>query len=239
MVEIALCLGIIAIALVSIIGVLPTGIKVQKDNRQDTIINQDGTLLLEAIRGGARGLDYLTNHVLRITVTNVAPGRVQVVEYGTDTVGYSGPMIISLLGTNKYVTADGVTTTNFVTAVVRAISGSAVERSVVGRDMAFMYLLSPEVVPLTAFAPPLVDFRAPGLTPEQFLVRSNNWVVLLNQAANFHELRLTLRGPLVQKGRNYEAVGAPKTFRTLIPGRQVAEGTLSFFQPSTFVQVVP
>ena len=56
MVEIALCLGVIAFALVAIIGVLPTGVRVQRDNREDTIINQEGLLLLEAIRSGSQGL---------------------------------------------------------------------------------------------------------------------------------------------------------------------------------------
>src|SRR5207244_1258814 len=70
MVEIALCLGVIAIALVAIIGVLPTGVRVQKDNREDTVINQEGLLWLEAIRSGAQGLDYLTNYVDTITVSN-------------------------------------------------------------------------------------------------------------------------------------------------------------------------
>jgi len=55
MVEIAIALGVVAFALVAIIGVLPTGLTVQKQNREETIINQDGTLWLEAIRGGAIG----------------------------------------------------------------------------------------------------------------------------------------------------------------------------------------
>ena len=41
MVEIAICLAIIGIALVSIIGVLPIGMNTQRDNREETIINQD------------------------------------------------------------------------------------------------------------------------------------------------------------------------------------------------------
>src|SRR3989440_390853 len=70
MVEIALCLGVIAFALVAIIGVLPTGIRVQRDNREDTVINQEGLLWVEAIRSGSRGLDYLTNYVDTITISN-------------------------------------------------------------------------------------------------------------------------------------------------------------------------
>ena len=62
MVEIALCLGIIAFALVAIIGVLPTGLSVQKDNREDTSINFDAAYLMDAIRNGAQGQDDLTNY---------------------------------------------------------------------------------------------------------------------------------------------------------------------------------
>ena len=68
MIEIAISLAVIAFALVAIIGVLPTGMNVQKDNREDTIINQDGPYWLEAIRNGSRGLDYLTNYVDRVGV---------------------------------------------------------------------------------------------------------------------------------------------------------------------------
>ena len=52
MVEIALSLAIVGFALVAIIGVLPAGLNVQKENREDTIVNQDATLFLNAIRNG-------------------------------------------------------------------------------------------------------------------------------------------------------------------------------------------
>src|SRR5438034_809428 len=71
MVEIAISLGVIAIALVAILGVLPTGVRVQRDNREDTILNQEGVIWVEAIRSGSRGLDYLTNYVDTITISNV------------------------------------------------------------------------------------------------------------------------------------------------------------------------
>src|SRR6266704_707723 len=70
MVEIAISLGVIAIALVAILGVLPTGVRVQRDNREDTILNQEGVFWVEAIRSGSRGLDYLTNYVDLITISN-------------------------------------------------------------------------------------------------------------------------------------------------------------------------
>ncbi|MCZ7639230.1 MAG: prepilin-type N-terminal cleavage/methylation domain-containing protein [Verrucomicrobia bacterium] len=55
MVEIAISIAIVAFALVAIIGVLPTGFDVQRRNRENTIINQEGSLWLEAIRSGAWG----------------------------------------------------------------------------------------------------------------------------------------------------------------------------------------
>ena len=54
LVEIAIALGVIGFALVAIIGILPVGLQIQRDNRAETIINQDGTFWLEAIRNGRR-----------------------------------------------------------------------------------------------------------------------------------------------------------------------------------------
>ena len=71
MVEIALSLAVIGFALVTIIGVLPLGMSVQKENREETIINQDAAYWMDAIRGGARGMDDLTNYVRGITITNI------------------------------------------------------------------------------------------------------------------------------------------------------------------------
>jgi type II secretory pathway pseudopilin PulG len=69
MVEIALSLAIIGFALVAIIGVLPAGMSVQKDNREQTIINLDAAYLMDAIRSGPLGQDNLTNYVISINQT--------------------------------------------------------------------------------------------------------------------------------------------------------------------------
>src|SRR2546426_366578 len=66
MVEIAISLAVIGFALVAIIGVLPTGMTVQRENREETIINQDATYFAEALRNGAHGLDDLTNFVYAV-----------------------------------------------------------------------------------------------------------------------------------------------------------------------------
>src|SRR5512136_2753433 len=115
MIEIAISLAVIGVALVAIIGILPSGMQVQKENREETIINQDASLWVEAIRDGAQGLDYLTNYVIAITnyVTQYdVTGR----PVGGGPVGYTyescsfrppllltnGMRIVGLLSTPKY-----------------------------------------------------------------------------------------------------------------------------------------
>src|SRR6266498_399512 len=136
MVEIAISLGVIAIALVAILGVLPTGVRVQRDNREDTILNQEGMFWLEAIRSGSRGLDYLTNYVDIITFSN----RLGSTNFYNPAGAAPNPpglgiltnsqTIIGLL-TYPKVTFDASNNplTNRVTARVRAITGSAVDKS--------------------------------------------------------------------------------------------------------------
>src|SRR5919109_10423 len=75
LVEIAICLGIIGIALVAIIGVLPAGLQVQRDNKEDTIINQEGMYLLDAIRNGAEELTNLLERVDYIELRNITNGQ--------------------------------------------------------------------------------------------------------------------------------------------------------------------
>ena len=67
MVEIALALAIIGFALVAIVGALPAGLNVQRENREETIIVQEANYFIDAIRNGSRGLDDLTNYVEAIT----------------------------------------------------------------------------------------------------------------------------------------------------------------------------
>jgi type II secretory pathway pseudopilin PulG len=113
LIEIALCLAVIGIALVSIIGVLPLGMDVQRENREATVINQDATIFMEAIRNGARGADDLTNYVYQIEV-----GGFNGVGGSYSSNFNNGAQIIGLL------TTPGLT--NY--AFVRSISGPAVEK---------------------------------------------------------------------------------------------------------------
>ena len=158
LVEIAICLAIIGIALVAIIGVLPIGINVQKENREETLIDQDAAVFLENLRNGTRGLDDLTNYVLAITNFwtqynsqfngNGAAGLSGVNGYtysnasvkGTSApalVLTNGANIIGLLSTPEYTDpATGVPLpnlvyggiSNHVVAYVRSLSGPASEK---------------------------------------------------------------------------------------------------------------
>jgi prepilin-type N-terminal cleavage/methylation domain-containing protein len=155
MVEIAICLAVIGIALISIIGVLPIGMHTQRDNREETIINQDATVFIEAIRGGARGLDDLTNYVYAITnywtyypvsgaINSGVNGYTYVASSTTPSTPYypsspitNGMNIIGLLSTSEFMDVNGTPLANItginyysnhIVAYVRSLSGPAVEK---------------------------------------------------------------------------------------------------------------
>ena len=232
MVEIALSLGIIAFALIAIIGVLPSGLKVQRENREETIINQDAGYLLEAIRSGSTGMDDLTNFVESVSVR-----RGNQVTIYTNNVrnpgGFlpltNGQHIVSLLSTPKMERlANGNFRLNSVSARVRAISGGALEKSRQLDDFAFRYHLISEVMPLTNVPPQVL----PAL-PGQEVLRSANLV------QNLYEVRLTMRWPLFEKGASWDVGRYRRTVRTLVSGELNATYTnsapyLYLFDPGSF-----
>src|SRR5687767_9923909 len=122
MVEIALSLAVVAFALVAIIGVLPLGMTVQKDNREDTLIAQEGRYWLEAIKSGARGLTDLTNYVEQVKIEPNPSNNVPTIVIENNREPYlTGPDIISLLSVQKYELINGRSVTNRITARVRTI----------------------------------------------------------------------------------------------------------------------
>lgn len=157
MVEIALALAIIGFALVAIIGVLPFGLGVQRQNREETIITQESGYFMDAVRNGRRGLDELTNRIISITnywtefnATNNFPTSPNGVT-GMDGYTYlnssvttittvapdahrltNGFRIIGLLGRQKFEPVPAKANTlrsNHVVALVRSIAGAATEKS--------------------------------------------------------------------------------------------------------------
>jgi prepilin-type N-terminal cleavage/methylation domain-containing protein len=126
MMEIAISLAIIGIALVAIIGVLPIGMNVQQQNRQQTIIGGDASLLMEDIRNGLLGANDLTNYIYAITnywayyQPNGTTNQVGVNSYTFSSAsvasGYpltggspltNGANIIGLLSTPEFIGASG------------------------------------------------------------------------------------------------------------------------------------
>jgi type II secretory pathway pseudopilin PulG len=263
MIEIALCLGIIAFALVAIIGVLPTGMKVQRENREETIINQDATYILEAIRSGSKGLDELTNYVESITIESgpihpsywaeeilgtssflaASPRRTVVYTNNVRNPGNSIPLtngqhIVSLLSTPKIEwLADGVAG-NIVRARVRAISGVASEKRPfeIRTD-------SSQMMDEMAFRYEIISEVVPFARDAEArqMQRGPDGVPLqpamgFNLSRSLHEFRLTFRWPVHQRG-----VGnSRKTFRTLVSGELVPVYTSSTpylyrLQPHSFI----
>jgi type II secretory pathway pseudopilin PulG len=180
MIEIAICLAIIGIALVAIIGVLPMGLNVQKDNREETVINQDATVFMEAIRNGARGADDLTNYVFAIVntgtnafnYTNLLAGPMNYAAYSPPLpVNYltTGARIVRLMSTPEYVDGNrrsipnlsyaNPSYSNYVVAYACSMSGPASEKppqdNAIVRGGSFSYKIVCENVPVAIPTPPV------------------------------------------------------------------------------------
>jgi prepilin-type N-terminal cleavage/methylation domain-containing protein len=256
MIEIAICLAIIGIALVSIIGVLPMGLNVQKDNREETIINQDATVFMEYIRNGARGADDLTNYVYEITnswtlynTNGTVNGRggndytyanFFIVTPPYPPVGSrltNGLDIIGLMSTPEYIATDGTPLNNIlnvnyysnhIVACVRSISGPASEKPPQDNN---------GTVREDSFSYKIVCENVPVATPTPAPTSfSTNYAA--NLQANLHELRLTFLWPLLPNGKTGNG---RQTFRTTVAGQIVtnidAGQILYFFQPQSFTNV--
>ncbi|MDP7048741.1 MAG: hypothetical protein QF721_04760 [Verrucomicrobiota bacterium] len=230
-IELAICLGIIAFALVAIIGVLPIGINVQKDNREETIINQDGMYWIEAIRSGATGMNDLTNHVTFIEIqgSNSEVYRWEPVpaEAGHSHIelprGVQGAAIIGLLSMPAQADLVGPVTVknwpqinnqsqqyNRIRAKVRAISGSAVDKGEAAKEMAFSYRLTSEVRPIRTMG----DWG--NLSDNPLAMDANQFRKL-----NFYEIKLTFQWPEYVFGGEERPGPNRKVFRTVVAGRLV------------------
>ncbi|MDX1953527.1 MAG: prepilin-type N-terminal cleavage/methylation domain-containing protein [Verrucomicrobiota bacterium] len=219
LVEIALSLAIVAFALTAIIGVLPTGMTVQQDNREDTIINQDGLYILEAIRSGSRGMDELTNYVEQITHIVQNGNNRRTNSLPTPSQPLTGSNIVGLLTMPK-ISAAG---TNFIFARMRSITGSAVDRPIANQpnDFGFRFQIQSEVTPVISIPPELVN--------DPMTLAMN-----LNIGENLHDVRLIVRWPLYERGNNWAVGRNRKVFRTQVGGKIVRSAGLNFFTPNQF-----
>jgi type II secretory pathway pseudopilin PulG len=260
MIEIAISLAVIGFALVAIIGILPAGMSVQKENRQETIITQDATVFMNAIRNGDRGIDDLTNFVVAITNFGgyINPANGNIVPFvsshtftGSQPPGYpitNGLRIVGLLSTPKY--EDG--RSNYIVAYARSISGLGSEKfpqdNKDAQDFALGYRMLVETLPLHTnhFEASWTNFLDPGIAGQTNVItsRSNYWRLVRNYQSNYHDLRLTFRWPY----QNGKTGNGRQVFRTTVtgsmsptnePGFPLHEHRLFFLQPRDYVQVNP
>ena len=222
MIEIAISMAIAAFALVAILGNLPKGMQVQRENREDTLINQDAVLLMEGIKNGARGFRGLSNQVDQIDISSSSGFSAT---YTDPLMVFSAERVVGLLSTPKYQFSDNTGTvawTNDVFAVVRSISGSSGEKDPDLSDFAFKYRVHSEIVPFTSLpsnfsqtftntpSPHLVSLAPPATGT---LNQTNNWRRARSLNQNLYELKLTFQWPVLADG----SVGRrKKVYRTLV-----------------------
>lgn len=263
MIEIAICLAIIGISLVAIVGVLPLGMNVQRENRESTIINQDSTILLEAIRNGERGMSDLTNYVFLITnswaayhpngnqfsaggngysfsMTTIAPQYA--VPQGTFTAPAStisnGTNIIGLLSTPEFTDMNGGPINNLLAGDYYSNHIVAYVRSISGPAVE-KPPQDNQLLQADSFTYRIYCVNAPVATDTNIFNTTiyPNGPPAYNQqlAANLHELRLTFLWPQNPNGK----LGTGRqTFRTLVAGQVatniIAGNILYFYQPQSF-----
>jgi prepilin-type N-terminal cleavage/methylation domain-containing protein len=219
LVEIALCIAIIGFALVAIIGVLPTGMRVQQENREDTLINQDAQYLIEAIRSGVTGP---AAGVLLSYVDQVQFGTTNYVRGGGSDQYSNGFELIGLLSRPAVVQR----------AILRNISGTASDLGLtaIARDFAFTYAVFVELRP---------DIR------QVAVVQPNVWnpvTTNLVRVTNHYDLHLDFRWPVITNPPGTFRTGSGrKVFRTVIAGQLVETNSpdigapLYYFRPQNFL----
>jgi len=214
--------------------VLPVGINVQKDNREETVINQDGMFWMEAIRSGSTGMNDLTNHVVFIEIDPAQGSNQKVYRWEPLAAkpgdghmelprGVQGAAIIGLLSMPAQADLVGPVTVrnwpqinnqsqryNRIRAKVRAISGSAVDKGEAAKEMAFSYRLTSEVRPIRTMG----DWG--NISGNKLAVDSNRFRKL-----NFYEIKLTFQWPEYKFGHEERPGPNKKVFRTVVAGRLV------------------
>ena len=228
MVEIALCLAVVGFAMVVIMGVIPLGGLVQKENRETVLCQMDGNYLLQAISEGAQGYDDLglyVDEILFYSRPNAEPRKIENnaggVEWGTrEIIGLLSAPEFLLTRSNVWVPNSlnnmevfGVSNTNLICKIkMRSMNGSAADKNMDNRDFAMSYLAEVKVLPLTTNYHNMyqVDSNS-GIREGMLKDRS------LNQSA--WQVSVILNWPVVPAGTDeYKAGPNQQVFRTIISG---------------------
>lgn len=226
MVEIAIAIGVIGFALVAIIGILPAGLEVQRDNRSETIINQDATFWLTAIKSGALDVNELTSYVTNIVIEDFSttsgqyeqsPGKIYTLGSGYTT----GAEIIGL------ITSAASFPDSRALVYCTAISGSAAEKELdpSKRELAFSYIMRVVIDPR----------RAPDNDPDDtalpFDAVAGNAMAIEEhfgypRGTSLTEIRLTFLYPFVNDNRSPPR---SQTFRTAVARQLVNDPDPSLY----------
>jgi len=168
MIEIAIALAVIAIALVAIIGVFPSGLNIKRDNRTDTLIFNDARFFIEAIKNGVRGVTNLNQFVDEVNGRNAAE--------------MTPEQIIGLLSRPNVPNV----------AIVRSLAGVPSEMTQETKDLAFRYMLIVELHEFQGGTQNLYDLILTFRWP----VRGDGSVVV--NSATMRTFRTLVYGRLIQ-----------------------------------------
>ena len=216
MVEVALSLAVVAFALVAIIGILPSGMTVQKDNREDTLMNQEGRIWIEAFKNGARGMDYLTNYVEDISLQPTNSPFPKVLYDNTKEPHLTASEIIYLLSVPKFDFIGTNRFTNRITARVRPITGPATEQNPFSNNIpsTFRYQIQTEIVPYYPIPRELIRAQLDRDQTNQSPQRFYNEAI----GSNLWDVRVILRWPVLERGTDWFVGNNRKTFRAQVSG---------------------
>jgi len=246
---------------VAIIGVLPTGMQVQKENREETMITQDARMLIEAIRTGSTNAHNLA-------------GNLEWIQFYTNGVGGTNSLPFSARwfpfeGNGATNSRFGLVPPNTQYAANDPLYNHSGARDIIGHLSAPAYD---------------TNFWAPGIpmgsifqtnkfqTKARFLANSGNQLALeadsarqlsfsylvtveafpqrvlggtpLVRSNNVHELRLTFEWPVYGKDNafNEPRVGKySRVFRATLAGQHLpaGDGSNFFFHANQFGRIRP
>lgn len=228
--ELALCIAVVGIALTAIIGVLPSGLSVQKQNREDTLVAQDAQFLIESIRSGAMAIPDLTNQVDFILWRRTGAQRQDFYfrgpNYQETLPGTVIPLtaswqVTALLGMPRYEAVPAGIVQNEVTAQFRTFSSPFSEKSyrgVGGRpeqsrlETAMRYLVTSETQ--TPPTRPLLILNTYTNVAASNIVANQ----MLRIEQGLSDLRLTFQWPVYRVGGDFRAGNSRRSYRSLVRG---------------------
>jgi hypothetical protein len=173
-------------------------------------------------------------------VTNISPAGTSITIYTNNTLPSPLPTIsgaiyypllsnydmniIGFLSTPEYdARFPNPGQTNLVSAVVRAMTGSAIQQNGANINTAFRYQLTVENTPWNSIAydstnwynDPPINYCPYAVNSADYIIRSNRWWELAYLTNNLHEVRLKFAWPVLPNGNTGPG---RQTYRSLVSG---------------------